>query len=58
MENNNQKENSKEFQAEEIDQRYEMDTANPLPANQTGNPGDPPCIVILTPPDDLKSAGW
>ena len=32
---NKSKGNSKEFQAEKIDKRYEMDTANPLPVDQT-----------------------
>ena len=66
MENNKQKGNSKEFQAEEIDKRFEMDIVNPLPADPNfgtshpyndGVPGPPPPInADPTPPP--QSSGW
>ena len=65
MENNKSKGNSKEFQAEEIDKRYEMDTANPLPADQTfkpweGGPGAPTPILNADhlPAPNPQTSSW
>ena len=70
MENNKSKGNSKEFQAEEIDKRFEMDSVNPIPVgpnsatpiiNHPFNdavPGPtPPTFVDLTPREPVPS-GW
>ena len=64
MENNKQKGNSKEFQAEEIDKRFEMDSVNPIlvdphaavshPLNDA-LPGPIQPTIIVVPP---QSSGW
>ena len=64
MENNKSQGNSKEFQAEEIDKRFEMDSVNPLPVDPSQQshalndalPGPiQPTIIVVPPP---QSSNW